>query len=320
MKIRILFLGATLAALSLMSLGAMAAFPDKPIKLIVAFPPGSSTDNIARVVAQKLALSLGQPVVVENRPGASGNIATVLVTKQPADGYTLLIHSVAVAVNPSLYDKAGYDVNKDLEAVAMAAVSPNIIYVHPSVKATTLKELVALSTKEKLSYASSGNGTTTHLGAELLFKNLLKVDILHVPYSPAAAVNSVISGHVPIGSTSVPPVVQMIQAGKVRALAVTSTKRSRALPDVPTVEELGYKGFEANTWFAIFAPAGTPTDVLELLNREVNKTMLFKSTQDIFSAQSLESARMDRPALKAYIALEEVKWRKVVKNVGAKVD
>ncbi len=320
MKIRTLFLGATLAALSLMSLGAMAAFPDKPIKLIVAFPPGSSTDNIARVVAQKLALSLGQPVVVENRPGASGNIATVLVTKQPADGYTLLIHSVAVAVNPSLYDKAGYDVNKDLEAVAMAAVSPNIIYVHPSVKATTLKELVALSTKEKLSYASSGNGTTTHLGAELLFKNLLKVDILHVPYSPAAAVNSVISGHVPIGSTSVPPVVQMIQAGKVRALAVTSTKRSRALPDVPTVEELGYKGFEANTWFAIFAPAGTPTDVLELLNREVNKTMLFKSTQDIFSAQSLESARMDRPALKAYIALEEVKWRKVVKNVGAKVD
>ena len=320
MKIRTLFLGASLAALSLMSLGAMAAFPDKPIKLIVAFPPGSSTDNIARVVAQKLALSLGQPVVVENRPGASGNIATVLVTKQPADGYTLLIHSVAVAVNPSLYDKAGYDVNKDLEAVAMAAVSPNIIYVHPSVKATTLKELVALSTKEKLSYASSGNGTTTHLGAELLFKNLLKVDILHVPYSPAAAVNSVISGHVPIGSTSVPPVVQMIQAGKVRALAVTSTKRSRALPDVPTVEELGYKGFEANTWFAIFAPAGTPTDVLELLNREVNKTMLFKSTQDIFSAQSLESARMDRPALKAYIALEEVKWRKVVKNVGAKVD
>jgi len=317
MKIRTLLFATTL---SVLSLGVLAAFPDKPIKLIVAFPPGSSTDIVARVVGQKLALSLGQPVVVENRPGASGNIATALVTKQPADGYTLLIHSVAVAVNPSLFDKAGYDVNKDLEAVAMAAVSPNIIYVHPDVKATTLKELVALSAKEKLSYASSGNGTTTHLGAELLFKNLLKVDILHVPFSPAAAANAVVSGQVPVGSTSIPPVVQLAQAGKVRPLAVTSRKRSSALPNVPTVEELGFKGFEANTWFAIFAPAGTPTAVLELLNREINKTLLFKSTEDTFSAQSLETVRMDRPTLKAYIASEATKWGQVVKSVGAKVD
>ena len=317
MKIRTLLFGMTLSALSL---GVLAAFPDKPIKLIVAFPPGSSTDLVARVVGQKLALSLGQAVVVENRPGASGNIATMLVAKQPADGYTLLIHSVAVAVNPSLYDKAGYDVNKDLEAVAMAAVSPNIIYVHPDVKATTLKELVALSAKEKLSYASSGNGTTTHLGAELLFKNLLKADILHVPYAPAAAANAVVSGQVPVGSTSIPPVVQLAQAGKVRPLAVTSRKRSSALPNVPTVEELGYKGFEANTWFAIFAPAGTPAAVLDLLNRETNKTLLFKSTEDTFNAQSLEAVRMDRPALKAYIAAEATKWGQVVKNVGAKVD
>jgi len=317
MKIRTLLFATTL---SVLSLGVLAAFPDKPIKLIVAFPPGSSTDIVARVVGQKLALSLGQPVVVENRPGASGNIATALVTKQPADGYTLLIHSVAVAVNPSLFDKAGYDVNKDLEAVAMAAVSPNIIYVHPDVKATTLKELVALSAKEKLSYASSGNGTTTHLGAELLFKNLLKVDILHVPFSPAAAANAVVSGQVPVGSTSIPPVVQLAQAGKVRPLAVTSRKRSSALPNVPTVEELGFKGFEANTWFAIFAPVGTPTAVLELLNREINKTLLFKSTEDTFSALSLETVRMDRSTLKTYIASEASKWGQVVKSVGAKVD
>lgn len=317
MKICTLLFATTL---SVLSLGVLAAFPDKPIKLIVAFPPGSSTDIVARVVGQKLALSLGQPVVVENRPGASGNIATALVTKQPADGYTLLIHSVAVAVNPSLFDKAGYDVNKDLEAVAMAAVSPNIIYVHPDVKATTLKELVALSAKEKLSYASSGNGTTTHLGAELLFKNLLKVDILHVPFSPAAAANAVVSGQVPVGSTSIPPVVQLAQAGKVRPLAVTSRKRSSALPNVPTVEELGFKGFEANTWFAIFAPVGTPTAVLELLNREINKTLLFKSTEDTFSALSLETVRMDRSTLKTYIASEASKWGQVVKSVGAKVD
>jgi tripartite-type tricarboxylate transporter receptor subunit TctC len=317
MKIRTLLIG---TLLSLVSLGAMATFPDRPIKLVVAFPPGSSTDIVARVLGQKLAVSLGQPVVIENRPGASGNIATMLVAKQPADGYTLLIHSVAVAVNPSLYEKAGYDVNKDLEAVAMAAVSPNIIYVHPDVKATTLKELVALGMKEKLSYASSGNGTTTHLGAELLFKNLLKIDILHVPYAPAAAANAVVSGQVPVGSTSIPPVVQLAQAGKVRPLAVTSRKRSSALPNVPTVEELGFKDFEANTWFAIFAPVGTPTEVLDLLNRETNKTLLLKSTEDTFSAQSLETARMDRPTLKAYIASEASEWGQVVKSVGAKVD
>lgn len=312
-----LLMGVTL---SVSAFSALAAYPEKPIKLIVAFPPGSSTDIIARIVGQKLSISLGQPVVVENRPGASGNIATTMVVKQPADGYTLLIHSVAVAVNPSLYEKAGYDVNKDLEAVAMAAVSPNIIYVHPDVKANTLKDLVALSKKERLSYASSGNGTTTHLGAELLFKNLLHIDVQHIPYAPAAAANAVVSGQVPVGSTSLPPVVQLAQIGKVRPLAVTSRKRSSALPNVPTVEELGYKGFEANTWFAIFAPTGTPTDVLELLNRETNKVMLYKSTEDTFRAQSLETARMDRPSLKAYIAVEAGKWGKVVKSVGAKVD
>jgi tripartite-type tricarboxylate transporter receptor subunit TctC len=311
------FLG--LAALFAVA-SAFAAFPDKPIRLIVAFPPGSSTDIVARIVGQKMSLSLGQPVVIENRPGASGNIATNFVTKQAADGYTLLIHSVAVAINPALYSKAGYDVNKDLEAVAMAAIAPNIIYVHPDVKAKSLSELAALSKKEKLSYASSGNGTTTQLGAELLFKTLMKVDIQHIPFAPAAAANAVMSGQVPVGSTSIPPVVQLAKAGKVRPLAVTSRKRSSALPDVPTVEELGYKGFEANTWFALFAPAGTPTEALDFLNREINKTLLYSSITESFGAQSLETARMDRPTLKAYVALEATKWGKVAKSIGAQVD
>ena len=308
-------LGVTVVALS-----AQAAYPDKPIKIIVAFPPGSSTDSIARLMAQQMTVSFGQTVVVENRPGASGNIATTFVSKQPADGYTLLMHSVAVAVNPSLYNKAGYDVNKDLEAVAITGVSPNIFFVHPDVKAKTLAELVALSKKEKLSYASSGNGTTTHLGAEIFFRNLTKVEMQHVPYAPATAVNAVLSGQVPVGSTSVPPVVQLAQAGKVRALAVTSSKRSSALPDVPTVAELGFKDFEANTWFALFAPPNTPLDVLERLNSEINKIALYKSVQEVFTAQSLEVARMDRAAVKKYIASEATKWDKVVKQVGAKVD
>ena len=317
MNIRHLLLSVTL---SLLGSVALAAYPDKPIKLIVAFPPGSSTDIVARIVGQRLSASLGQPVVVENRPGASGNIATTMVAKEPSDGYTLLIHSVAIAVNPTLYEKAGYDVNKDLEAVALAAVSPNIVYVHPDVKATTLKELVALSKKEKLSYASSGNGTTTHLGAEILFRTLLNAEILHVPYAPAAAALAVVSGQVAVGSTSIPPVVQLARSGKVRPLAVTSRKRSGALPNVPTVEELGYPGFEANTWFAIFAPVGTPANVLDLLNQEINKALLLKSTEDTFNAQALETVRMDRPTLKAYVASEATKWAKAVKTVDAKVD
>ena len=307
----------TLAAL--MS-SAWAAFPDKPIKIVVAFAPGSSTDVVARSIGLNLAVALGQPVVIENRPGAGGNIATVLVAKAPADGYTLLMHSVAYSVNPSLFANAGYSPDKDLAAVAMAGVSPNILYVHPDVKANNLKELAALVQREKLSYASSGNGTTTHLGAELLFRNVLKVDVQHVPFQPAAAANAVVSGQVPIGSTSMPPVVQLAKAGKVRPIAVTSLKRSPAMPDVPTVDELGFKGFEANTWFALFAPAGTPIELLDLLNREVNKVLLYKTLNDNFATLSLEVSRMGRPELSTYIASEIAKWGKVVKETGAKVD
>ena len=299
---------------------AWAAFPDKPIKIVVAFAPGSATDVVARAVGLNLSVALGQPVVIENKPGAGGNIATVQVAKSAPDGYTLLMHSVAYSVNPSLFANAGYSPDKDLAPVAMAGVSPNILYVHPDVKANNLKELTALVQREKLSYASSGNGTTTHLGGELLFRNVLKVDVQHVPFQPAAAANAVVSGQVPIGSTSMPPVVQLAKAGKVRAIAVTSLKRSPALPDVPTIDELGYKGFEANTWFALFAPGGTPPELLDLLNREVNKVLLYKTLSDNFATLSLEVSRMGRPELAAYIASEVAKWGKVVKETGAKVD
>ena len=299
---------------------AHAAYPDKPIKIVVAFPPGSSTDIVARALGQPLSEAMGQPVVIENRPGAGGNIGTLAVARSPADGYTFLMHSVAYSVNPTLYGKAGYEVGKELSGVAMAALSPNIIFVHPSVKANSLKDLLALAPSEKLSYASSGNGTTTHLGAELLFRNLAKVDILHAPFSPAAAANAVVSGQVPVGSTSIPPVVQLAKAGKVRPLAVTSSKRSGALPDVPTVAELGYAGFEANTWFAMLAPSGTPREVLDRVNAEINKILQNKALNDGFAAQSLETVRMDRATLDAYIAAEAKKWGQVVQQTGAKVD
>ena len=296
------------------------AYPDRPLKIIVAFPPGSSTDIVARALSQPLAEALGQPVVIENRPGAGGNIGTVAVARSAADGYTVLMHSVAYAVNPSLYGNAGYQVGKELVGVAMGAVSPNILYVHPSVKAGNLPELLALAKTEKLSYASSGNGTTTHLGAELLFRNLAKVEVQHVPFAPASAANAVVAGQVPLGSTSIPPVVQLAKAGKVRPIAVTSSKRSGALPDVPTVAELGYAGFEANTWFAMMAPAGTPAVVLDRLNAELNKILLNRSINEGFAAQSLESVRMGRAELDAYLLAESRKWAAVVQQTGAKVD
>ena len=316
MKHILIGLAATLALCA----PTQAAYPERPIKLVVAFAPGSSTDIVARLLAEQMAASMGQTVVVENKPGAGGNIATQMVMSAPADGYTLLIHSVAFAVNPSLFANAGYDALTDLQPVAMAAVTPNLIYVHPDVKANNLAELLALAKASKMSYASSGNGTTTHLGAEWLFRALAKVDITHVPFQPAAATNAVVSGQVPIASTSMPPAVPFAKSGKVRPIAVMSLKRSPQLPEVPTVAELGYKDFEANTWFAIFAPAKTPPAVLDQLNVEVNKALGSKVVLERFDALSLEAQRLERPAVRSYIESEVQKWGKLVKDIGVKIE
>ena len=299
---------------------AQAAWPDKPIRIVVAFAPGSSTDIVARLLAPQLSAQMGQNVIVENKPGAGGNIATQQVMSAPADGYTLLIHSVAYSVNPSLFANAGYDALKDLQPVAMTGVTPNLLYVHPDVKANNLAELLALARTSKMAYASSGNGTTTHLGAELLFRTLAKVDVTHVPFQPAAATQAAVSGQVPIASTSMPPAVPHAKAGKVRPIAVMSLKRSPALPDVPTVAELGYPGFEANTWFAVFAPARVPSEVLERLNAEINKALGADAVKERFAALSLDGQPVDRATLRRYLEGEVAKWGKVVKDNGLKAD
>jgi tripartite-type tricarboxylate transporter receptor subunit TctC len=324
MKLSLLLCHGLKALLAVATLGvaltSQAAFPDKPVKLVVAFPPGSSTDIVARLLAEQLSVLLGQTVLVENKPGAGGNIATLQVMNSPPDGYTLLIHSVAVAVNPSLFANAGYDTMRDLAPVAMVAVTPNLVYVHPDVKATNLAELLALAKVDKLSYASSGNGTTTHLGAEWLFRSLARVDITHVPFSPAAATNAVVSGQVPVASTSMPPAVPFAKSGKVRPIAVMSLKRSPALPEVPTVAESGYPGFEANTWFAIFAPAKTPVEVLDRLNADINKALAAKPVTERFESLSLEAQRLDRTAMRSYVESEVAKWGKLIKSIGVKLE
>jgi tripartite-type tricarboxylate transporter receptor subunit TctC len=291
----------------------------RAIHIVVGFPPASTTDLVARLVAPKLQETLGQSVVVENKPGASGNLAAQYVKRAAADGYTLFATSVAYAVNPSLYANAGYDPLNDFVPVILAPSTPNIITVNPSVPARNLQELVALAKKERLSYASSGVGTTTHLSVERI-KMAAGIDITHVPYSPAAAVGAVVAGHAPVGSTSMPPAVTHVRAGRVRAIAVTSAQRSPALPDVPTVNEQGFSGFDDLTWIGFFAPAGTSQELVNHLNRELNKALSSADVQQKLAQLGLEWKANTSGEFAAFLRQEVVKWTAAVKESGARAD
>jgi tripartite-type tricarboxylate transporter receptor subunit TctC len=257
--------------------------------------------------------------VVENRPGAGGNVATQQVKRAAPDGYMLLVTSVAYAVNPSLYANAGYDALKDFVAVALGPSTPNIITVNPAVPAKNLAELIDLARKQPLSYASSGIGTTTHLTMERL-KTAAKVDITHVPYQPAQAVGAAVGGHTQISSTSMPPAVPQVKAGKVRAIAVTSAQRSPALPDVPTVNEQGYSGFDDLTWVGFFLPAGTPPEVVNRLNAELNRVFAASDVRDKLGQLGMESRQNSPAEFSAFLREEVAKWAKAVKESGAKAD
>ena len=291
----------------------------KPIQFVVGFGPGSTTDIVARFIAPKLSEALGQSVVVENRPGAGGNIAAQLVKRAPGDGYTLLVISVAYAVNPSLYANAGYDPIADFVPVILGPSTPNIITVHPSVPANNLQELIALAKKQKLAYASSGIGTTTHLSMERI-KTATGVDITHVPYQPAQAVTAAVGGQTQISSTSMPPAVPQVKAGKVRAIAVTSATRSAALPDVPTVNEQGFKDFDDLTWIGFFAPAGTPPDVVGRINAEINRIVELPDVKERLAQSGLTSHRNSPAEFAAFVRAELPKLAKAVKDSGAKAD
>ena len=308
-------------------LAAVIAFPalaqdwpqQKPIHIVVGFAPASTTDLVARLVAPKLADALGQSVLVENKPGAGGNVAAQQLKRAAPDGYTLFVTSVAYAVNPSLYANAGYDPFTDFIPVILGPTTPNIITVNPAVPAKNLKELAALARTEKISYASSGIGTTTHLSMERI-KLAEKVDITHVPYQPAQAVGAAVAGHTQISSTSMPPAVPHVRAGRVRALAVTSAQRSPALPDVPTVNEQGYSGFDDLTWTAFFAPAGMSQDLVNRLNAEINRALSAPDVQERLASLGLDWKANTSGEFAAFLRLEVQKWSQAVRDSGARAD
>ncbi len=309
------------AAIACAAQAAESVFPDRPVRLLVPQPPGGSTDVMARMVAQKLTELWGQPVIVDNRAGASGNIGTALVAKATPDGYTMLANSSVFAVNPGLYKNAGYDPLRDFAPVIVAGIAPNIVFVHPSVAVNSLQALLTLAKQKPLSYASAGIGTTPHLTGELLFKTLARVDIAHIPYSGGGpAVIAVVGGQTPVGITAIPTVFQMIKSGRVHAIAVTSQQRAPALPDVQTVAEQGFPGYSDYTWIAFFAPAATPPAIVAKVNADIARVLKTPDGRERLSSIGFESMENSPRVFNDYLKAEVVKWTKVVRESGARAD
>jgi tripartite-type tricarboxylate transporter receptor subunit TctC len=311
---------ALLAAASLALAASAQDWPrHRPIHIVVGFAPASTTDLVARLVAPKLAEALGQAVIVDNRPGAGGNVAAQSVKRAAPDGYTVFVTSVAYAVNPSLYANAGYDPIQDFVPVILGPSTPNIIAVNPAVPAANLKELIELARRSSLSYASSGVGTTTHLSMERI-KQQAKVEITHVPYQPAQAVGAAVAGHTQISSTSMPPAVPQVRGGKLRAIAVTSAQRSPALPEVPTVNEQGLSGFDDLTWTGFFVPAGMSQDLVNRLNSEISRALLAPDVRERLATLGLEWNPNTSGEFAEFLRSEIEKWSRAVKESGAKAD
>ena len=296
-------------------------YPSKPVRLVVAFAPGGPADIVTRLIQQGMQEALKTPIIVENRAGAGGNIVSELVAKSAADGYTLLVNTTAFAVNPTLYSNPGYDAEKDFVPVVIIATQPNTISVNQSLGINTLAELQALVKKEKRAFASPGSGTTPHLTGAHLFNILWKADVTHVPFrgaGPAAA--AVYAGEPPIASTAVAAVLSFHKQGRVRILAVSSEKRIPALPNVPTLDELGYPQIKDYTWVALFAPAGTPAAVVQRLNDAVNKVVAMPDVREKLDQQALTVVGGSPAQAADYVKLELRRWGEVVKATNAKAE
>jgi tripartite-type tricarboxylate transporter receptor subunit TctC len=298
-------------------------YPAKPLRIIVPLAAGGPPDFVARTVAQHLTAGLGQQVIVENRPGAGGTIATAAAAKSPGDGYTLLLASTTTfSISPSLYANPGYDPGTSFAPISLLATAPFLIVVHPSLPARSLKELIALARSKpgELNFGSGGNGSPLHIAGEML-KTAAGVQLVHVPYKGVAtAVMDLLSGRVQVMVDQLFPVAQYIQNGKIRPLAVASTKRHPQLPNLPTTAEAGLPGYEVSGWMGLVAPRGTPADVVKRLNLELVKALQTKEVRDGLFNQGLQPASNSPEEFAAFIAAESVKWSHAVKASGAKVD
>jgi tripartite-type tricarboxylate transporter receptor subunit TctC len=297
-------------------------YPNRPIKWVVPFTPGGAMDSMARAIGERLAQSMGQPVVIENRPGAGGTIGSSLVAKSEPDGHTMMIVSIGHAVNPALYPKLSYDPVKSFEPVSLVAIVPNVLVVGPGVKSNNVSELIAAAKAQpgKLTYASAGNGTTIHLGAEL-FNAMAGVDIMHVPYKGSApAMTDLLGRQVDIMFDSVSSAKPHIDSGRLRALAVTTTKRSSVLPNVPTLNEAGLKGYELNGWYAVFVPAKTPRPIVDKLNAEIVKAIKHPDVAKRFSQLGAEPVGSTPEELAKYLGTEIPRWSEIIRTRNIKAE
>jgi tripartite-type tricarboxylate transporter receptor subunit TctC len=297
------------------------AYPNKPVKFVVAFAPGGPADIIARMLGQRLSESMGQPVVIENKAGAGGSLASGLVAKAPADGYTLLLNTSSFAVNASMSKNASFDAEKDFVLASVVASSPNLLVAYPGLKAKNLQEIMADAKSGKLNYGTAGAGTTPHLTAEYLFKVLGKVNVTHIPFQGAGpALAATLGGQVEMASVALPAAVEMVKGGKVRGLAVTSAKRVASLPDVPTVAESGFPGFEDYTWVGVFAPSKTSPEVVTYLNSEIGKILRSADFQAKLAGVGFEPVGGSPKEAGDYLKAEINKWAKIIQETGVKND
>ena len=297
------------------------SWPTKPVKIVVTFPPGGAPDTLARVLADKWGQLLGQTFTVENKPGAGGNIGADFVAKSPGDGSTLLIATVGThAINPALYSAMPYNHVKDFTPVSFLASTPNLLVVNNAVPAKNVQELIALAKRTPLNFGSSGSGTSIHLSGEL-FNTLAGVKMQHIPYrGRAQAVPDLLGGRISLIFDNMPSVLPLVRSGDVRALGVTSSVRSSAAPDIPTIAESGLPGFEATSWFALMAPAGLPKDVLARINAETARVLNLPDVREKMAVLGLDLAPGSPEALAGLIQKETAKWANVVKESGAKLD
>jgi tripartite-type tricarboxylate transporter receptor subunit TctC len=301
--------------------GSPAAYPDRPIRLVVPVAPGGAVDVVGRIMGQKLSVLLGQNVVIDNRAGANYIIGTEIVARSPPDGYTLLFTAGAHTINPAVYRKLPYDTLRDFTAIAYVANSTGlVIVVHPSFPAKTLKELIALAKASpgKIPYASAGAGNLTHIAGEM-FQVLAGVKLNHIPYRSAGpAVTDLLAGHIPLMFGPSPVVVPMVQAGKLRPLAFTALKRSAQLPDVPTADELGLKGFEATGWYGIHGPRGMPREIVTRLNAAAREIVQLPDILERYASLNLEPVSMSPEEFAKFIEADLQKYAEIAKKAGIK--